>query len=150
MQSKHDWMDDVQEAAQLKLLSKRLAMFITQCEVTQEKMDHWRHEASELVADQQVRLEDHLAAMKKQSDAMEEFMSGIDAAQCRLAAEQSLQQGQQHIKAIEVLFQDQQRNFEKQQEKLDKTLATHMDEMRNAENRVSKKIQNFRTSVKHQ
>lgn len=143
MQSKQEGIESVQQDVQLKQLSKRWAMLIAQSEVAQEKMERWQKEASELIDAQQVRLESQLAAINKQSNAMEAFMTDAGAARFRLAAEQSLQQGQQHIKAIEVLFQEQQSNFEKQQKKLDETVATHMSEMKNAESRVSKKIQNF-------
>ncbi len=136
-------LEPISEEAQIKQLSKRTAMFIAQFEVAQEKVECWQNNVSQLILDQQQRLESQLASIETQSNAMAELMTDTGAARFRVTAEKSLQQGKQHIEAIDALFQEQQVNFEKQQSKLDSIVATHMSEMKKAESRVAKKIQNF-------
>ncbi len=131
------------EADKLKRLSKRAGLFIAQFEVAQEKIEFWQQSASEWSLKQQQRVESQLAAIEKQSNAMAELMTDTGAALFRITAEKNLQQGKQHIEALDALFKNQQKNFESQQKKLDAIVGTHMSEMRSAESRVAKKIQNF-------
>lgn len=143
MNGSHLSVELKQAEQELKQLSKRAATFIAQFEVAQEKVEHWQQTISDIISEQNNRLQSQLVSIEQQSTALSEMMTDTGAARFRVAAEKSLQQGREHINAIDSLFQGQQKNFEIQQKKLDNTVSTHMQEMEKAENRVSRKIQNF-------
>lgn len=127
----------------LKELLRRTGEFIAYFEIAEGKMSVWKHdiEASFKVHEEQVQSQ--LASIKEHGESLNEIMTEAGAARWRIAAENSLKEGQDHLFKLEKLCQKQQDLYATQQRELQQIAHNNIEKIKKAENQIAAKINNL-------
>lgn len=91
------------EIERLKELVKRTGEFIAYFEIAEGKMLEWQHHIDHSLINQKQLFEQQTATLNKAHTELSDILTQAGAARWRLAAEQNLTAGQQHLASLEQL-----------------------------------------------
>ena len=95
------------EGAQLKDILYRMGEFIAYFEVAESRMFEWKKEIESCFTEQQGKIKQQIDEVYRASHALEEITTAVGAARWRLAAEEALKEGKEHLHAFEALCKTQ-------------------------------------------
>jgi hypothetical protein len=91
------------DAERLKNVTRHAAEFIVNFEIAEQKMDEWEQRLYQ----QEERVQQQLASIHEAADELRSIMTEAGAARWRLAAEQALGFGQEHVETLKALSEEQ-------------------------------------------
>lgn len=103
-------MEHDQDIIKLKELLRHTGEFIAYFELAETKMTEWRHDIEQQAHTHQHKAQQQLQNLHNELDALQEVLTQAGLARFRLAAEKTLEQGEEHIESLhktsEVLLSD--------------------------------------------
>lgn len=91
------------DAERLKNMTRHTAEFIVNFEIAEKKLDEWEQRLYQ----QEERVQQQLATIQESTDELRAIMTEAGAARWRLAAEQALSFGKEHIQLLKELSEEQ-------------------------------------------
>lgn len=90
------------EPDRLKDSLRRMGEFIAYFEVAEERMAEWKKDIEETVQQHQEIVNNQLAELRETAEDLRGIMSEAGVARWRIAAEETLKQGKEHLKLIQA------------------------------------------------
>lgn len=138
------------EVDKLKDVLRRMGEFIAYFEAAEQKMERWKHDIQETVKANQEQLNHQLLQIRDVTDDLREVMTDAGVARWRIAAESSLQQGKEHLKAIEAASQQHLEALQASNEEFSNMAKKSFDRLDRASaytiKNISEAISSFRVS----
>lgn len=91
------------EVEKVKEILRRMGDFIAYFEVAEEKMNEWQRNMELVMEKHHVLVNDHLIEIRESTEELRNIMTEAGAARWRIAAEAALQQGKDHLRAMDNL-----------------------------------------------
>ena len=131
-------------------IAKRMGDFIAQAEVFESHMSVWQKDIEHLIHANHALIQSQLDEIRETTDELRSVMTETGVARWRIAAEDSLKQGKQHIAALQSLCTTQLQAIEAQNEDFKKVAKTSFDRLDRASaytiKNISEAISSFRIS----
>jgi hypothetical protein len=138
------------EADRLKEILRRMGEFIAYFEVAEEKLSLWQRGIEEHIQVQDQAVNAQLEEIRNATHELQNIMTETGVARWRMAAEESLKHGRDHIKVFEKLCEDQLGLIEKRNEDINKQVKKSIDRLDRAATytvkNISESINSFRLS----
>lgn len=99
-------MQQEQEIQRVKELLRHTGEFIAYFELVETKMIEWRNEIEEQAKNHQTHAQQELQTIRNELEALQEVLTHAGLARFRLAADNALQQGGEHLELLKHTSQD--------------------------------------------
>lgn len=136
------------ELIKLKDIARRMGEMIAYIEIAQNKLIEWKKELEHTVVTNKEHVESQLAEIRLTANELRELMTEAGVARWRLAAEQALYEGKEHIAILRALSEKQIKAIEESKEDFKTLLKKSMDRLDRAStytaNSIAEAVKSFR------
>ncbi len=129
---------------------KRMGNFIAYAEVFENQMGQWQKDIEQRIHANNALIQNQLDELRETAENLRDVMTEAGVARWRIAAEESLKAGKQHIHTLENICEQHQQAIQSYNDEFKKTAKTSFDRLDRASaytiKNISEAISSFRIS----